>query len=162
MTNAYSLASQREYHLACAQQDQALRTLLYLYLGKLRDRAAEVRSLVNDTDARGQGRNDFQAAQALMAADADIRNATGKALFTQYENANQARQELATAERMARQGIRRSEAARRNRSSGSSFSSSSSRSASSSHRSASSSRRSSSSRSSSRRSSSSRGSSRRR
>jgi hypothetical protein len=164
VANAYSLGSQREYHLACAQQDQALRTLLYIYLGKLRDRAAEVRSLVNDVDARGQGRSDFKDAQDLMASDADIRNATGKTLFTQYENANQARQELATAERMARQAIRRSEAARRNRasrSSGSSFSSSSSRSASSS-RPSSSSRRSSSSSGSSRRSSSSRGSSRRR
>ncbi|MDA0266383.1 MAG: hypothetical protein O3A14_05345 [Cyanobacteria bacterium] len=164
VANAYSLASQREYHLACAQQDQALRTLLYIYLGQLRDRAAEVRSLVNDADAHGQGRNDFNDAAALMAADADIRNATGKTLFTQYENANQARQELATAERMARQAIRRSEANRRNRSSGS-FSSSASqslsrRSSSSSHRSPSS--RSSSSSGSSRRSSSSRGGSRRR
>ncbi len=159
---AYDLASQREYHLACAQQDQALRTLLYIYLEKLRDRAAEVRSLVNDTDAHGQGRNGFSDAQDLMAADADIRNATGKTLFTQYENANEARQELATAERMARQAIRRSQAARRNRSSGVSLSSRSSRSSSSASRSSSSSRRSSRSSGSSRRSSSSRGGSRRR
>ena len=179
-------AARQDYLLACEARDQALRLVLVVYLGKLRERAAEVKTRVHDREASNQGKAEFSRAESHMASDSDIRDAQGADLFTQYANANQARQGLATAERLANQAIRRRQAnrssfsssssssslsfgssSRSSRSSSSSigtFKSSSSRSSSRSSRSSSSgsSRRSSSSGGSSRRSSSSRGSSRRR
>ncbi len=180
MGNAYDYAQAREYLRACEARDQALRIVLAVYLDKIREKADKVRSLVMDSDARGRGRTEFSEANNLMASDTEIRQATGKALFTHYANAGIAWQHMQTAERSAQQEIRRTKAARnrtsssysssnswssRSSSSSSSYRSNRSSGSSSSRRSSSSSSRrssSSSSRGSSSRSSSSRGSSRRR
>ena len=153
---ARTLAQGEQYFPACGARDNALRLLLVVYGEKLRERAAEVRSVVDNPRAHGAGRSELNLAQKQMPTDNEIRAAQGEALFTLYADANQARQTLDAAVADAQRAIRRSNSSSSS-SSRSSFSSSSSFSS----RSSSSSRRSSSS-SSSRRSSSSRGSSRRR
>ncbi|WP_008318728.1 hypothetical protein [Leptolyngbya sp. PCC 6406] len=155
--SARQLGRDREFLLACEARDQALRLVLFVYAAKVREVAAKARSQVMDRDAQGAGQADYDQAEQLIANDNAIRTATGTALFAQYANMGQARQALDTAEKLARQSIRRTQAARNTRSSSSSSSYSSGSSSS-----FGSSSRSSSSGGSSSRSSSSGGSSRRR